>query len=181
VTPQYARAIDDVYAGVGNWPMWSRLGWREIRRRYRRTVIGPFWTSVNLATMVFAMGFLWAALFGQQVGNYMPYLCAGLVTWQFIGSVIGEGATVFTSNANLLTSIRIPQSLLVATMIWRNVIVLFHNLGVFVVVMLIWRVPVTWNTLLFLPGLVLLALNGLWVATLTGVISTRLRANCSCD
>src|SRR5262245_10329292 len=69
----------------------------------------------------------------------------------------------------------IPQTLLVATMVWRNVLVFFHNLMIFVLVMMIWHVPVTWNTLLVIPGLLLLILNGLWVGILLGVIGTRFR------
>ena len=175
VTPRYDRALADIKLSLDNWHLCGRLGWREIKRRYRRTSIGPFWTSFNLAIMVFAMGFLWAALFGQRVGSYMPYLCAGLVTWQFIGSVIGEGALVFTSNQSLLTSLRVPQTLLVVTMVWRNIIVFFHNLTIFVLVMLIWGTPITRYTLLFIPGLALLVLNGIWVGLFMGMISTRLR------
>lgn len=175
LTPQYARALDDVYRGSTNWLMWGRLGWMEIRRRYRRTFLGPFWTSFNVLIMVFSMGFLWAALFGQKVSDYMPYLSASIITWHFLASCMSEGATVFTSSAGLLTSMRVPQTLLVMTMVWRNVLVFFHNIMVFVLVMLLWQVPVTWRTILFIPGLLLVALNGMWIGTLLGLVSTRFR------
>jgi ABC-type polysaccharide/polyol phosphate export permease len=173
--PQYARALDDLLGGARNWPMWSRLGWLEIKRRYRRTAIGPFLTAFNLAILVFSVGFLWAALFGQPVATYMPYLSAGVLVWHLIANIIGEAGTVFTSRQNLLTTIRIPLMLLVTTMVWRNLIVFFHNLVVFAVVMLIWKVPLTWDTPLFIFGLVLLAANGLWVGIVIGIIATRFR------
>lgn len=173
--PQYARAVEDIWSGASNWQMWARLGWLEIKRRYRRTAVGPFWTSFNLATMVFSVGFLFAALFNQPVASYMPFMTAGILIWQLINSIVAEGATVFTGGQALLTTLRISKTLLVAAMIWRNLIVFFHNLVVFAVVMLIWKVPVTWNTLLVIPGLALLAVNGLWVAILVGIVATRLR------
>jgi ABC-type polysaccharide/polyol phosphate export permease len=175
VTPQYARAIEDVWYGLTNWTMWSRLGWLDIKRRYRRTTVGPFWAAFQVATMVFSVGFLWAALFSQPVASYMPFLCSGLIVWVLISAIANEGGTVFTSGQSLLTSIRIPLTLLVATMLWRNLIVFAHNLGVFFVVALLWKVPITWNTLLFIPGLALLALNGVWMGLLVGMIGTRLR------
>jgi ABC-type polysaccharide/polyol phosphate export permease len=125
--------------------------------------------------MVFTVGFLWAALFGQPVSTYMPYLCSGLIVWTLISAIANEGGTVFTSNQSLLTTLRMPLSLLVTTMIWRNLIVFVHNLGVFAVVALLWKVSINWNTLLFIPGLVLLALNGVWMGLLVGMIATRLR------
>jgi len=173
--PQYARALNDIWAGAGSWQMWTRLGWLDIRRRYRRTAIGPIWTSFNVATMVFSVGFLWAALFNQPTSDYMPFLCAGIVVWQLINSIVTEGGTVFIGAQSLLTSMKIPQSLLVAAMVWRNVIVFFHNLAVFAIVMVIWHVPLTLSTPLFLPGLVLLALNALWVGILVGIVATRFR------
>jgi ABC-type polysaccharide/polyol phosphate export permease len=175
VTPQYDRALQDVYSGVSNWLMWGRLGWLEIRRRYRRTFLGPFWTAFNIAVMVFSIGFLWAALFDQPVGTYMPYLTASVIVWQFMSTCMNEGATVFTAGTALITTMRISQTLLVVTMVWRNLLVFLHNLMIFVVVVLIWHVPVNWHTLLAVPGLVLLALNGLWVAILLGLVSTRFR------
>lgn len=175
MTPQYARAFEDIWQGISDWHMWSRLGWLEIKRRYRRTTIGPFWTAFQLATMVFSVGFLWAALFGQRASSYLPYLCSGVVIWSFIGAMANEGCLVFTGGQSLLTSIRIPKTLLVAAMVWRNVIVFLHNLVIYAVVAVIWQVPVGWNVLLFIPGIVLLALNGVWVALLMGMVATRLR------
>jgi ABC-type polysaccharide/polyol phosphate export permease len=175
MTPDYSRAIEDVTSGISNWRMWIRLGWLDIRRRYRRTAIGPFWTSFNLAAMVFAMGFLWAALFNQKVGDYLPYLCASLITWNFVSTIVSEGSTVFISGQALLTTIRLSKMLLVVSMVWRNVLVFFHNLAIFVLVMVLWQVPITWNTPSFLVGLFLLSLNGLWVGILIGLIATRFR------
>jgi ABC-type polysaccharide/polyol phosphate export permease len=175
VTPQYARAIEDVWYGLSDWPMWSRLGWLDIKRRYRRTTVGPFWAAFQVATMVFTVGFLWAALFGQPVSSNMPHLCSGLIVWVLIASFANEGAVVFTANQSLLTSIRMPLTLLVATMVWRNLIVFAHNLAVFAFVALVWRVPITWNTLLLIPGLVVMTLNGIWIGLLIGMIATRLR------
>lgn len=175
MTPQYARAIEDVRAGLSNWPMWTRLGWLDIKRRYRRTSIGPFWAASQVATMVFSVGFLWAALFGQPVSTYMPFLCSGLIVWLLFASFVNEGATVFTAAQPLLTSIRIPLTFLVVTMVWRNIIVFTHNLGVFVLVAIFWKIPITPQTLLFIPALFLLSLNGIWIGLLIGMIATRLR------
>jgi ABC-type polysaccharide/polyol phosphate export permease len=175
LNPQYVRALADLYEGGANWRLWTRLGWMEIRRRYRRTMLGPFWTSFNVAVMVFTMGFLWAALFNQPVSRYMPYLTAGIIVWQLLSSCMNEGATVFTSNSGLLTTIRIPQSLLVGSMVCRNVIVFFHNLMIFLVVMLLWQVPVTWATPLFVPGLIIVSLNACWIAVVLALLGTRFR------
>lgn len=172
---EYALALNDLYLSVLNWPIWSRLGWMEIRRRYRRTLLGPFWTSFNVAVMVFSMGFLWAALFNQPVARYMPYLTAGTVTWQLIATFVNEGSNTFISNSGLLTTMQIPKIMLIFTVVWRNIIVFFHNLAIYLVVMLLWQIPVTKYSPLFLLGLLLLSLNGCWIAIVVAVVGARFR------
>jgi ABC-type polysaccharide/polyol phosphate export permease len=59
--------------------------------------------------------------------------------------------------------------------VWRNTIVFFHNLSVYVLICIYAGVPITWATLLVAPGLFLLCLNGLWIAVLLGAVCARYR------
>jgi ABC-type polysaccharide/polyol phosphate export permease len=59
--------------------------------------------------------------------------------------------------------------------VWRNVIVFFHNLSVYVLISVYAGVSITWATLLAVPGLLLLCLNGLWIAILVGAVCARYR------
>jgi ABC-type polysaccharide/polyol phosphate export permease len=52
----YCVACVDIIAGIRAVYIWSRLGWRDTKRRYRRTAFGPFWTSVSLALFVTTLG-----------------------------------------------------------------------------------------------------------------------------
>jgi ABC-type polysaccharide/polyol phosphate export permease len=60
--------------------------------------------------------------------------------------------------------------------VWRNLIAFFHNFGVYVLVMLIFA-PSTigWRLLLVIPGLALIAVNGVWLALLLGMACLRFR------
>ena len=55
-------ALIDVVAGLLAFNIWGRLGWRATKRRYRRTVFGPFWTTVSVALFVLTLGLLWSML-----------------------------------------------------------------------------------------------------------------------
>jgi homopolymeric O-antigen transport system permease protein len=175
MVPQYDRAWQDIYEGTTDLRRWGRMGWMEVRRRYRRTLIGPFWMTLSQAIMVSAMGFIWAQLFHMDLAVYLPYLSAGIIVWSLISAFVTEGCVVFTSAQNLITTIRLPFFLLAISLVWRNIIVMFHNLVVFVAIALIWRVPLDWATLLFVPGLIIISLNGVWAATLLGLTCTRFR------
>lgn len=77
MTPRYDDALADILTGAGNWQMWSRMGWQEVRRRYRRTAIGPFWTTLSLGVFILSLGFLYAHLWQQNPKEFLPFLAPG--------------------------------------------------------------------------------------------------------
>jgi hypothetical protein len=45
------RATADLLRGARNWELWTSLGWHEIRQRYRRSIIGPFWLTLSMGAI----------------------------------------------------------------------------------------------------------------------------------
>jgi ABC-type polysaccharide/polyol phosphate export permease len=175
VTPYYAAAWNDIVGGLWQWPIWGRLGWQEVRRRYRRTVLGPFWTTLSIGMFLGGMAFLWAPLFRTTVSSYLPFLAAGLVTWTFATSLINEGCSTYAAGNALITQLSFPYSVLNYITIWRNTIVFLHNVIIVVVVVLVLQVPVTLSTLLVVPGILIVAANGVWITVLLGMTGLRFR------
>jgi ABC-type polysaccharide/polyol phosphate export permease len=173
--PQYDVAVADLIGGFAVWDMWGRLGWQEIKRRYRRTVIGPFWATLSLGIFIAVLGVVWARLWQQDPKVYLPFLTAGMLVWSLIQTIVNEGCMVFIGGESFIKQMAFPYSMLCWSVIWRNFIVFGHNLLIFVAVALYGAVPVTSATLLAVPGLVLLALNGVWVTTLLGMACARFR------
>jgi ABC-2 type transport system permease protein/lipopolysaccharide transport system permease protein len=60
-------------------------------------------------------------------------------------------------------------------MLWRNLLIFFHNISIYVFVLLFIKVELGWNILLAFAGLFLIMLNGLWVAIILGGLSARFR------
>ena len=120
--------------GAYEWRIWGRLGWQEVKRRYRRTVLGPFWATASLGMFIGGMVFIWAPLFRVSVASYLPFLAAGMVVWTLVNSLVCEGCTVYTNGANVITQLNFPYSILNYVAIWRNIIVFFHNVLIVVVI-----------------------------------------------
>jgi len=175
VTPQYAAAFNDLREGIRNWPIWARLGWQEVKRRYRRTVFGPFWATISIGMFIGGMSFIWAPLFNTSVATYLPWLTTGLVSWALISSLINEGTGTYTSGVSIITTLNFPYSILNFMVIWRNIIVFFHNVVIVVIVVLVLKVPITFSTLLIIPGLAIVAVNGIWITMILGMVSARYR------
>jgi lipopolysaccharide transport system permease protein len=152
VKPYYANAWEDFVGGLRHWRIWTHLGWQEVKRRYRRTVLGPFWATLSIGMFIGGMSFIWAPLFRTDVKAYLPYLTAGMVSWSFTVALITEGCATYTSGNTLLTTLRFPFTILNFMVIWRNIIVFFHNILIVVLVVAILPVPVSWRTLLVIHG-----------------------------
>ena len=172
---RYDDALLDLVEGAWAWQVWSRLGWQEIRRRYRRTAIGPFWTTLSLGGFIGVLGFIWAGLWGQDPKTYLPFLCAGMISWNLIQSNVHDGCTVFVVGETFIKQLRFPYSMLAWSLVWRNVILFAHHLVIFGIVALYAGVPVTATSLLVIPGVILNSLNGVWIAMVLGVVCARYR------
>ncbi|MCU1340557.1 MAG: transporter permease, partial [Bryobacterales bacterium] len=53
---QTILAARDIYGGISNFRLWSMIGWRDIKQRYRRSTLGPFWLTLSMAFMVTGLG-----------------------------------------------------------------------------------------------------------------------------
>ena len=173
--PQYSTAVGDIIEGAFSWHMWGRLGWLEIKRRYRRTLIGPFWTTLSLGIFILAMGIVWAHLWKQDPKAYLPFLCSGFLLWVLVSTTLIEGCAVFFSAEGLIKQLRFPYMTLVFSVVWRNLIVFLHNLVIFLLVSLYAGSKFTLATLLVVPGLLLVIANSLWMVLLLGLVCTRFR------
>jgi ABC-type polysaccharide/polyol phosphate export permease len=175
-TETSVTAMRDLLNGLSRRELWGRLGWLDVRRRYRRTAIGPFWTSITLAVYVVAVGTVGAAIWHQNIYDYLPYLVSGMVTWTLVSSIITESCGMFIAGHALFRNIRFEYSVLAYALVWRNLLVFLHNLIVYFAIVLILKPSVLgFTALLAIPGLALVLVNGVWVALLCGMLCLRFR------
>lgn len=171
----WKRAFRDLGQGWKQRPLWGYLGWQDIKQRYRRSVLGPLWISITMAVVATAMGFLYGALFHEDIPQFLPYVATGLLIWYFINGCILEGSEVFIANEGLIKFLPAPLTLHVFRLIWRQTLFFMHNLVVWAILMVIFPRPLGWNLLLALPAFALLVINGAWISVLAGIIATRFR------
>jgi len=171
----WVRAFDDLASGWRQRGLWGHLGLQDIKQGYRRSVIGPLWITISLAVQAVGMGILYSALFQQPLYYFLPYLAVGLIIWQFVAACINEGAEVFIRNEGLIKHLPAPLSVHIFRLVWRQLLFFGHNALVWVALILIFPRPFGWSSLLAVPALAVIVLNGVWVAILIGVIATRYR------
>jgi ABC-type polysaccharide/polyol phosphate export permease len=173
---QLKLALDDIRQGITRSDLWLLLGWQDIRQKFRRSLLGPFWLTISTAIMLVALGFLYAALFKMDLNQYFPYLAAGIVTWSLVAGLVIEGCQTFIGSEAMIKQIRLPFTVHALRVVWRNILVFVHNVVIVVAVVLILaKWPSAISLLCLLAGMALIMLNGAWVCLLLGLICTRYR------
>ena len=167
--------LRDVKTGLQNYRIWLTFGWLDIKLRYRRTFLGPFWLILSFTIAAAAMGFIYSTLFSVELEEYLPYLISGLAIWGFLSTMINEGCMTFMNSSQIILENKMPLSLHVLRMLVRNTVIFFHSILVVFLIGTYFTVPYDISVLLAVPALVLLILNGFWMAILVGMVCTRYR------
>jgi lipopolysaccharide transport system permease protein len=158
-----------------NWHVWGTLGWHDIRQRYRRSVIGPFWFTLSTFVLIGVLGVLYSQLLNQNITTYLPYLGFGLVLWAYLSASILEGANGFIGADALIKQIRMPVTIHICRIVWRNFCIMLHSLPVVFLFSMLLGNRVGFEVLLIVPGMLMLLLTGVWAGIVFGILSLRYR------
>ncbi|TAK78493.1 MAG: ABC transporter permease [Gammaproteobacteria bacterium] len=167
----------DMKDGLFKWHIWLMLAYQDIKLRYRRSVLGPFWITLSMAITVYSMGFLYSHLFHTDLQSYFPFLVGGMVTWALISSQVSELTDTFVVADGLIKQLKLPYSLYVHRVAMRNILIFFHNMLVIVPILAIFHevAKVNLYTLLLIPGLLFVYINSISFGMVLAMIGARYR------
>lgn len=171
----WGKTWQDILSGFTGWRIWLLISWQDIRQRYRRSQLGPFWITISMAVQIYMIGFLYGKLFGEDLSTYYPHLAGGMLSWSFISGVILESTCSFITAENYLRQMKISYIIFVFRVLSRNLIVFFHNIFVIIPIIILFHVPVNWHTLLVIPGIGIILLAGMGFGLIFAVIGSRYR------
>jgi ABC-type polysaccharide/polyol phosphate export permease len=143
--------------------------------KFRRSAIGPAWPFVNLAVMVLSIGFIYANLLGQQPHQFIPYLTIGMILWAYLTSAIVDGGNAFIHAEGYIKQISLPIYVYVFRAFVSITVTMLITMCAFVIVALVYRLPVTFMTLLAVPGLLMVMMATLFLITIFAHLNTRFR------
>jgi ABC-2 type transport system permease protein/lipopolysaccharide transport system permease protein len=169
------EALVDLVNGARLWRLWVMLGWLDIRQRYRRAIIGPFWISISMAIMVGALGVLYSSLFKLNIAEFIPFLTAGFAAWLFISTTISEGTAIFLQAEAMIRNTNLPISIHIYRLIWRNLIAFGHNAVVMLAIYYYFKLNPGVHFLFVVPTLVVVMINLVATTLLIGLVCARFR------
>ena len=121
-------ALSDLMGAISKIRLPLMLGWQDIKQRYRRSRLGPFWLTISMGIMITMIGYIFGQAMGLPRQEYLPFVATGMIFWGFISSSINEGSSSFINDAGMIRQLSLPLSIYPLRTLWRNVVVLGHNL-----------------------------------------------------
>ncbi|MFL1463231.1 ABC transporter permease [Roseococcus sp. DSY-14] len=170
-----SRALADL---GGGWRLrrlaWA-LAWLDTRNRYRGSVFGPFWLTFTTAAMVGGLGLLYSTLLKLELRDYLPFLAVSLILWNMLAQIANEACLTFTNAEAIIRQMRLPYTVHVLRIVFRNAISAAHSLPLILLVFLLCGHLPGPEAVLAVPGLMLVAVCALSGALLLGMLCARFR------
>ncbi len=149
------------------------LAWRDIKVRYKQTVLGVLWALIQPAITLAVFTFIFGKLAAMPAGN-VPYpllvLC-GLLPWQLFSAAFSNASGSLVSNTHLISKVYFPRLIVPLSSVAVALIDFAVVLVLLVFLCLWWQFAPDWRVVL-LPLFVVLTLltaigTGLWLTALT--------------
>lgn len=135
------------------------LSWRDIKVRYKQTVIGAAWSIIRplLTSIIFYIVFSRIAKL-QNPGKapYILMVYAGMLPWQFFSNALSEASNSLIGNTNLITKVYFPRMIIPASSVITSLVDFAISFGIMILLMTVYRFAPGWQILL-LPLFILLA------------------------
>ena len=118
------------------------LSWRDIKVRYKQTVIGAAWSIIRpLLTMI-----IFTVIFGRVAklpteGNapYAIMVYAAMLPWQFFANALSEASNSLIGNTNLITKIYFPRMIIPASSVIVSLVDFAISFGLMLILMAWYR------------------------------------------
>ncbi len=129
------------------------LSMRELKARYRASVLGFLWTFLNPTLNMLVYVLVFGVLMRSSVPNYAYYLLTGLLPWIYFSSSLLGGTTSISDRRDLLTKVRFPAQVLPATVVLTNMINFLLSLPLLLGLGLFFGVMPSWHIVFMIPVL----------------------------
>lgn len=172
---RFKLALQDIADGIMSWRIWFLLGSQDIRLRYRRSMLGPFWLTLSMAITVYSMGFLYGHLFKMDLQQYFPFLAAGMLIWTLISTTVNESTNAFMEAAGYLKQMKLPYIAFILRVVTRNIITFAHNIIAIIPIMFYCHISFGWHTFAIIWGVMIVAVNGVVYGMILALLGSRFR------
>ena len=156
-------------------PLLLELTGRDIKIKYRRSVLGVAWTLLRPLMMMTVLSVVFSNLFRFQIENFPLYILSGQVIFNFFNDASTTGLHAIIGSKALIKKVYVPKYLFVISRILSSIINLFASFTALLLVMFALRADMHYKAFLAFVPLVLCAIFSLGVGMLLSAVTVKFR------
>lgn len=156
-------------------PLMRELVKRDLKVKYRRSVLGYLWSLLNPLMMMCIMSYIFSTIFQSTVPNFPLYLICGQTLWTFFNESTSMAMNSIMANGSLIKKVYIPKFIFPISRVLSSFVTLSFSLAAILIVMLFTRATIHPTILLFFLPLVFLFLFCCGVGLILASLATYFR------
>jgi ABC-type polysaccharide/polyol phosphate export permease len=135
---------------------------RDLKARYRGSVLGFFWSFINpllyLLIYTFVFTIVLPGIHPPEIEPYALFMFVGILPWTWFSSSLTEASGVLISGGNLIKKVLFPAEVLPIVTVLANMVHFFLGLPILAAFLIYYRRPLDPIELLWFPVIVLVQL-----------------------
>ncbi len=135
------------------WFVIKELTSREIKRKYARSTLGIIWSVLNPLLSMAVISLIFSKMFARNIENFPIYYLCGYILWSLFTQATNSAMTALVDNKTLLIKVKLPMDIFILSRVYTALINLLYSLVAFVIMMVVFRIPPSWN-LWFFPVII---------------------------
>ncbi len=135
---------------------------RELKARYRGSVLGFFWSFVNPLLLLLVYSFVFTVVLPgvhpRELEPFALFMFCGILPWTWFSSSLLEASNVLITGGNLIRKVLFPAEVLPIVTVLAGLVHFALGLPILAAFLVYYRVPVVMTDLLWFPVVVLIQL-----------------------
>lgn len=148
---------------------------RDVKIKYRKSVLGVLWTLLNPLLMMVILSIVFSNLFKFDIENYSLYLLSGQILFNFYNESTSGAMTSILGNAALIKKVYIPKYLFVLSRIASSSINILSSFCALILVMLFTRTELHFTMFLVVIPLGYLIVFSLGIGLILAALAVKFR------
>ncbi len=153
------------------------LIWRDIKVRYKQTMLGAAWAILQPLVMMIVFTFFFSKLARIPTEGIpsAPFYYTGLVAWIFFSNAALNGANSLLGNTNLITKVYFPKLIIPSAAVGAGLVDLAISSVLLLLLLIYYGFVFTWGILLLVPLSILLTTLALGIGIAFSALNTKYR------
>lgn len=158
----------------------------QLKSEVAGSYLNWIWWILDPLCLMLIYTFIFGYVFNAREESFSVYIFIGLTIWSFFSKTLKSAVRIVKHNKGIVSKVYFPKYILILSRIWENGFKMMVSFAIVAVMMLVMRIPLSWNVLLILPVLLILCLftfgcscfllhYGVYVEDLSNIVNILLR------